>query len=203
MRRDVVVVETGIANIASMCAGLERAGATVALSDSPQTVAAASHVVLPGVGTFGAGMERLEECGLTEVLQQRIVADRPTFAVCVGLQLLFSQSEESPGVQGLAIFDGEVQRFTGPVRVPQLGWNMVVSSEGSTFVQAGYAYFANSYCATSVPDGWAAAYADHGGQFIAAIEKGSVLAAQFHPELSGQWGLGIMRRWLTAGGEGN
>jgi glutamine amidotransferase len=196
---EVLIVRTGTANLASICAGLHRAGATPRLTESPRDVAAAERVVLPGVGAFGAALARLTDKGLDRVLTERIAAGRPTLAVCLGLQLLCDESEETPGVRGLGLVAGRITRFSTAVRVPQLGWNLVAAGDGAPLLRSpGYAYFANSYKLDAAPAGWTAAYADHGGRFVAALERGTVLACQFHPELSGPWGLELLRRWLDA-----
>ena len=90
-------------------------------------------------------------------------------------------------------------RFEDSVRVPQLGWNYVEADESCRIISSGYAYFANSYCARRLPEGWSGAYADHGGRFIAGLERGAVAALQCHPELSASWGVELLQRWLKAG----
>ncbi len=197
----VLVVRTGTANTASVLAGLERAGAAAAVVEDPARVAAARRVVLPGVGALAPAMERLAAGGLGEVLVARIAAGRPTLAVCLGLQLLCSSSEESPGRDGLGVIPGRVTRFGAGLRVPQMGWNRVAPDAGCRLLQPGWAYFANSYRLVEPPPGWAVARADHGGPFVAALERGTVLACQFHPELSGDWGQTLLRRWLARGDE--
>jgi imidazole glycerol phosphate synthase glutamine amidotransferase subunit len=120
----------------------------------------------------------------------------------VGLQVLCDASEESPGVPGLGLVPGTVRRFPSTVRVPQFGWNRVEAPPGG-FLESGYAYYANSYRLDAAPAGWTAATSDHGGPFVGALRRGDVLACQFHPELSGAWGLAMLGRWLrgeTAGG---
>ncbi len=198
---EVVVVRTGTANIASVLAGLRRAGAEPRVSSDPRDVQSARMAVLPGVGTVSAAMARIVEAGLAGPLRRRIEDGRPTLCVCLGLQLLASGSEESPDVEALGVVPGTVTRFTGGVRVPQLGWNRVEAGEGCALLRDGYAYFANSYKLDAAPEGWCAATSDHGGPFVAAMERGSVLACQFHPELSGSWGLELIGRWLAAGRE--
>lgn len=195
---EVLIVPTGTANIASVIAAFARLGAATRLAERPEDVAAASHVMLPGVGAFGASMARLVEHGLDAPLRGRIAADRPTIAICVGHQLLFETSEESPGVAGLGIVPGEVGRFSAGVRVPQFGWNHVHASPDGRLLEDGYAYFANSYRATAAP-GWAVAHAEHGGRFIAAMERGKVIGCQFHPELSGAYGTALLSRFLELG----
>lgn len=193
----LVVVPTGTANTASIFAALRRLGADPVTAGDWTQVDAADRVVLPGVGSFGAAMSEIDRRGLREALAKRVEEGRPTLAVCVGMQLLAATSEESTGVDGLSVIEGEVRRFPGTVRVPQMGWNRVtVPGSGIRFLTDGWAYFANSYRMVDVPRGWAGASTDHGGTFVAAIERGDVLACQFHPELSGPWGSGVLARWL-------
>lgn len=195
--RDVVVVSTGVANTASMAAAFRRCGASVDITDDPARIADAAFVVLPGVGSFAAGMERLRARGLGDAIVERVRAERPLLAVCLGLQLLCVSSEESPGVEGLGVIDARVTRFPAPARTPQFGWNRVDAGAGCRLITIGHAYFANSYRVERQPEGWSSATSVHGGSFVAALERGSVLACQFHPELSGAWGAGLLRRWLS------
>jgi len=193
---DVHVVATGVANTASVMAALRRAGAQPRITTDADEVAAAEHLVLPGVGSFGAAMARLEGDGVAGPLRERVAAGRPTLCVCVGLQVLAEASEESPGVHGLGVLPGTVRRLSGSVRVPQLGWNYVEPGAGRGLLGGGHAYFANSFALVDAPPGWRVASSDHGGRFVAALERGGVLACQFHPELSGAFGLSLLRRWL-------
>jgi imidazole glycerol phosphate synthase glutamine amidotransferase subunit len=198
----VRVVPTGTANMASMIAGLERAGARAQITTDPDRVRSADRLVLPGVGALGAAMDRLAKDGLIQALAARVREGRPTLAVCVGLQILCESSAESPGVRGLGVFSGRVERFDRSVRVPQMGWNRVEADDGCRLIESGFAYFANSYRLVDPPDGFCAAFSDHGGRFVAALERGGVLACQFHPELSGGWGLLLLKRWLERNGGG-
>ena len=194
--RTVVIVDTGVANIASLIAAFERLGCQIRLSAEAEQVERATHLVLPGVGAFRAGMSRLRQAGLEGPRWERLQSGRPTLAVCLGLQLLCSESEESPSEKGLGVIRGQVTRFPDTVRVPQFGWNRVVPGAESRLLRPGYAYFANSYRLTTAPEGWLATLADHGGPFVAALERGAVLACQFHPELSAGWGRALLARWL-------
>ena len=203
MSRPVVtLVETGIANTASVAAAFIRCGAESQPTRDRRCVEDAELLVLPGVGSFGAGMERLETDGLADPIRERVAARRPTLAICLGLQLLCASSEESPGVVGLGVIDGAIEAFPDSVRRPQFGWNRVVPRPGCTLIEPGDAYFANSYRLREAPQGWSAGVADHAGPFVAALENGPVLACQFHPELSGPWGAGVLRRWLAGAREG-
>lgn len=192
----VTIIETGVANTASVAAALRRLNAEPTITSDRETIERADHLVLPGVGTFGAGMRTLREHDLIDVLRARIDADRPTLAVCLGLQLLFASSDESPGVQGLTVFDAHVRAFPEHVRTPQFGWNRVTSPDSASMLRTGYAYFANSFRVIDPPRAGGHAMSDHGGLFVAAIERGNLLACQFHPELSGAWGLDLLGRWL-------
>jgi imidazole glycerol phosphate synthase glutamine amidotransferase subunit len=192
---EVAIVPTGTANLASVQAAFRRLGAEPHIVADAATVASASHVMLPGVGAFGASLARLKEHGLDRALVERIAADRPTIAICVGHQLLFERSEETPGVEGLGIVEAAVTRFPATVRTPQFGWNAVEAGEDCLLLESGYAYFANSYRATEAP-GWTVAVAEHGGRFVAAMEKGNVIGCQFHPELSGDYGAALLSRFL-------
>ena len=200
---EVVVVPTGTANLASVLVGLRRAGASPRVSRDPREVAEAKRVVLPGVGTLAAAAEQIRQAELEQPLADRVRERRPLLAICLGLQLLCELSEESPGFEGLGVVPGRVTRFPGGLRVPQLGWNHIEPDPGCELLEAGYVYFANSYRLERAPEGFAAATSDYGGPFVAALERGSVLACQFHPELSGELGLRLIGRWLAAAdGEG-
>lgn len=201
-----LVVGTGTANTASVLAGLQRAGAAPELTRDPQRVREAQCVVLPGVGTYGAvraTLDSKESSGdsLAAAITDRIRADRPTLCICLGLQLLFEGSEESPDVQGLGLLPGYASRFLGTDRVPQLGWNSVEAAPDCEILASGYAYYANSYRLHASAPGWKVASTDHGGPFLAACERGPIVACQFHPELSGDYGMGILDRWMAAARE--
>lgn len=192
------MVRTGTANLASIAAGLKRAGATPRLVDNPEDVVRADLLVVPGVGTLAAAMERLEQSDVIAPLRDRILSNRPTLSVCLGMQLLCEESEESAGVKGLGCVSERITRFPKGNRIPQLGWNRVRAPLDARFLEDGYFYFANSYCLRETPNGWKGARADYGVPFVAAMEKGSQLACQFHPELSGKAGLRVMERWLES-----
>jgi imidazole glycerol phosphate synthase glutamine amidotransferase subunit len=171
------------------------------VTTDPAQVRAAERVVLPGVGAFGAAMQALRDQQLVEPIVEHVRAGRPLLSICLGLQLLCEASDESPGVGGLELVPGRVSRFGAGVHVPQLGWNRVTPAPGARLLREGYAYFANSYRLERIPDGWSGATSEHGGTFVAAIERGEALACQFHPELSGLFGRELLARWLRCGGQ--
>lgn len=196
----LVVVPTGTANIASVIAAFRRLGADPVIGSDPTAVDNAARVVVPGVGSFGAAMAELDRIGIRQVLARRLDTGRATLVICVGMQLLATASEESDGTRGLGQVESLVERFPDTEWVPQLGWNQVVAGSGCRFLTDGWAYFANSYRIVRSPEGWAAAMSDHGTEFVAGMERGDVLACQFHPELSGSWGSSVLQRWLDATG---
>jgi imidazole glycerol phosphate synthase glutamine amidotransferase subunit len=199
MMTEVVILRTGTANLASVAAAFHRAGCRTRITESAADITAAEHLVLPGVGAFGAVAARINAMDAHEPLVERVDGGRPTLAICLGLQLLASASEESPGVDGLGVLEQTVTSLPPGVRRPQLGWNRVTADPSCALLTDGDAYFANSYKLDRVPDGWRGAVCDHGGSMVAAIERGAVLACQFHPELSGAWGQALVERWLEVG----
>jgi glutamine amidotransferase/cyclase len=197
MRPDVAVLDWGGGNLGSVMRALERLGVPAKLVADPDVARTAERLVFPGVGAFGAVMRRLEERGLAEPLRARLAeAKAPFLGICVGMQVLFESSEESPGVRGLGVFPGAVRRLKAR-KVPQVGWNEVVPAEGEPVVERGHAYFVNSF-ASEAPEGatWVAARTDHEGLFASAVRRGPILAVQFHPEKSGAYGAALLERWL-------
>ena len=192
----VTVVPTGTANLASVAAAFRRLGTALQTAESADDIAQAHQLVVPGVGTFGAAMDHIDQRRWRSALVDRFRKGRPTLAICVGMQLLCDMSEENVDTDGLGIVSETVTRFPADLTVPQLGWNQVTPGPTSRFLRSGWAYFANSYRLGSAPDDWACATTDYGGGFVSAMEKGSVLACQFHPELSGDWGSNLLGRWL-------
>lgn len=201
---NVLLIETGVANVASVRAALTRLGARTVTPRGPDEVAMADAVVLPGVGSFSSGARSLEQQGLTAAIRDRIEADRPTFAVCLGLQLLARSSEESPGTRGIGVLPVHVTKLDAAPRLPHFGWNRVEAVDGS-ILRSGDAYFAHSFAiqdgvedptSTLRSAGWSVATCTEGAPFVAAIERGSIAACQFHPELSGRYGASSLGRWL-------
>jgi imidazole glycerol phosphate synthase glutamine amidotransferase subunit len=193
----VAIVDSGVANLASIKCAFERLAVDAIVTRSPAAVAEASHVVLPGVGSFAAGMSALRETGLDQSVKRAFQEQKPLLAVCLGMQLLGESSEESPGVSGLEIVPGTFRSLPDTVRVPHLGWNGVDAPVGAGLLSSGDAAFANSYCLTEPPTGWEVAWTTHGVRFVSALTRGRVLACQFHPELSSNYGTQLLERWLS------
>jgi imidazole glycerol phosphate synthase glutamine amidotransferase subunit len=197
------IIDTGCANVRSMETALQRAGLETFTARTDRDVIESQFVVLPGVGSFGSALEMLEAQGMADAVRSRIASGAPTLSVCVGLQLLGSGSEESPDARGLGVFGARAERFAPDERVPHMGWNLVRSG----WLPEGHAYFANSYRFGNDAveelrnEGWQIATTWHGGEFVAAMRRGKVLACQFHPELSGSWGEKLLRDWIECGRE--
>ncbi len=192
----VAIVNSGVANLASIKSAFDGLGSNAIVTTDPAVVSDASHVVLPGVGSFGAGMAALKEYGLDKAVRQACETGKPLLAVCLGMQMLAEASEESPGVDGIGVIPGRFEALPNSVRVPHLGWNYVEAPPEGCLLNGGYAAFANSYCLPRAPSGWEAAWTKHGRRFASALVHGRTLACQFHPELSGRWGLDLIDRWL-------
>ncbi len=193
----VVVVDSGVANLASVRAAFSRLGVATGIAGDAATVRGASRLILPGVGAFGAGMASLRTRGLDTAVREAVTEGKPVLAICLGLQAFCEASEETPGVSGLGILAGTCRRLPDESRVPHLGWNVVEPDEGCLAVPGMEAAFANSYALQEPPDGWKCAWTTHGRPFVAGVERDQTVACQFHPELSGVAGAWLLRRWLT------
>jgi imidazole glycerol phosphate synthase glutamine amidotransferase subunit len=199
MSRRIAIIRTGTANLASVWAAFRRLHVPTTVVTRPGELWPDDAVVLPGVGSFAAAIQRLNEAQWTQVLVGRMERDEPTLAICLGLQLLCARSAESPGVAGLGIFPSSVVRFPESVTVPHFGWNTLENARGAYF-EPGFVYYANSYCLRELPAGCDVAVTDYAGRFVAAVRRGRLLACQFHPELSGAHGQRLLRRWLRTAG---
>jgi cyclase len=193
---EVVIVDSGVANLASVEAAFGRLGVETLTTADPGAVRGASHVVIPGVGALGAVINALRARNLDVAIQEAVDAGKPLLAICLGMQLLCERSAESPGIEGLGVIRGSCERLPDEYRVPHLGWNPVVADESCRTLEAMDASFANSFALRVAPSGWSAAWATHGTPFVAALERGRILACQFHPELSGGPGLALIDRWV-------
>jgi|TARA_B110000037_G_scaffold158186_1_gene178457 imidazole glycerol phosphate synthase glutamine amidotransferase subunit len=174
---------------------------------SPQDLEGITHLILPGQGEFGDVMAQLAKRDLVEPLKEWITAGKPYFGICVGFQILFEGSDEAPGVDGLGVVQGRCVRFREEdgKKIPQMGWNGTVpQAEDSGFWKGlgaePYFYFVHSYYPVHTDDEWKTSVTDYAGEkFTAAVEKGKVLACQFHPEKSQDAGLALIQNFLTEG----
>ncbi|HKC29507.1 MAG TPA: imidazole glycerol phosphate synthase subunit HisH [Jatrophihabitans sp.] len=194
----LTVLDYGSGNLRSAQRALERVGADVTVTADHRVASLADALVVPGVGAFAACMAGLRGVGGVGLVSEWVAAQRPLLGICVGMQVLFELGVEH-GVEseGLAVLPGRVERLTAPV-LPHMGWNTVSAADGSRLfagLDAGTRfYFVHSYAAHK-SDGLVS-YAEHGEQFIAAVERGAVSATQFHPEKSGDAGATLLENWL-------
>jgi glutamine amidotransferase len=195
---NVVVLDYGSGNLRSAERALARAGASVSVTSDLAAAAAADGLVVPGVGAYAACMAGIDALGAGPVVRDRVATGRPVLGICVGMQILFEAGDEHGVVTtGLGVLPGEVRRLQAPI-LPHMGWNTVAAAPGSALF-AGLDpgtrfYFVHSYAATGT-DGLVTT-AEHGSPFVAAVERGSLCATQFHPEKSGDAGAALLANWL-------
>jgi len=216
----IVIVDYGMGNLRSVQKALQRVGGEARVSDKAEDVARAERLVVPGVGAFGDAMAALQERGLVEPIKEFVSGGRPFLGICLGLQMLFEESEEvaeapvdvaamkgRPLPQGLGLLAGRVERFSRSVveaglKVPHMGWNAVeIVQEAPLFDgmprQGVYFYFAHSYYAAPARKADVAAVTDYGGRFTSAVAAGNIMATQFHPEKSQEAGLRLLENFVT------
>ncbi|GAA0477203.1 imidazole glycerol phosphate synthase subunit HisH [Halococcus dombrowskii] len=201
----MAVVDYGLGNLRSVTRGLERAGASVDVSDDPAEFTTADGIVLPGVGAFREGVENAGP--YREALLEAAADGTPVFGICLGMQMLLTTSEEADRagegeVEGLDLIPGRNRRFTGDMKVPHMGWNELAVERDHPLVDGvngEYAYFVHSYYAAPDDEGATVASTEYGTRFpsIVADESGTVFGTQFHPEKSGETGLRILRNFVT------
>lgn len=198
----IAVIDYGAGNLFSVEKALAQFADDVAVTGDERLVLAADKLVLPGVGDFGECMNNLESTGLIPAIRQRVADGVLLLGICVGEQILFEGSEESPEAKGLGIFKGMVRRIHAPgLKVPHMGWNSVDFSEPRhpLFKNLGehpYFYFVHSYHCVPEDGGIVAAAAEYGGRLTAAVARNNVMATQFHPEKSGDAGLQVLKNFV-------
>ena len=195
----VAVLDYGIGNLRSAQKALQKVGADARLTADPAEIAAAEGVVLPGVGAFGRCMEALRDSGLDKAALDAVAA-RPFLGICVGMQLLYEGSDESPDVAGLGVLPGRCRLLPATVKRPQMQWN-TLDVVGEPRLLAGierpvWVYFVHSYAAE--PHDGVVATCDYGGPVVAAVERERLWATQFHPEKSGAAGLRLLQNFVES-----
>lgn len=192
----LIVLDYGAGNLKSITNILEKVGIEYNLTNKKEDILDADRIILPGQGHFGQFMESLNSKGLTESLIQKINSGTPFLGICLGIQVLFEESEEAPDVKGLGIFSGKVQRFTEG-KIPQIGWNELKITKNNNILSNDYVYFVNSYHVVPQNAEIVSAYSNYYVDFVAAIEYKNICAFQFHPEKSGEVGFEFFKRWIN------
>jgi glutamine amidotransferase len=200
---DVVIVDYGMGNLRNVQKAFEHIGVPARISSAAEDLAQADGLVLPGVGAFGDAMANLRAGGLVEPIRQAVRADRPFLGICLGLQLLFEESEEMGTYRGLGVLPGRVVRFGTELKVPHIGWNQLDLTGGVSSTNAllegipdhSYAYFVHSYYVVPADPACILARTDYGVQFASVVGQGNLYGAQPHPEKSQQVGLRLLRNF--------
>ncbi|MBQ4636920.1 MAG: imidazole glycerol phosphate synthase subunit HisH [Akkermansia sp.] len=197
------IIDYGAGNLASVCNSFHTIGVEGKLVRTPADLTDITHLVLPGVGAFGDCAAALRKQNLAESICQWISQDKPFLGICIGYQILFESSDETPGAQGLGVFKGHVRRFAdNGLKIPHMGWNAVtpLRAEAPIWTDMGespYFYYVHSYYPVPQDKGLIAATSSYGDTFAAAVIKGRVIATQFHPEKSQVQGLRLLKNFLT------
>jgi glutamine amidotransferase len=194
----ITIVDYGMGNLRSVQKGFERMGYSARVTRSPKEIGSAAGIVLPGVGAFGACMENLERFGLTEPVREFVLAKKPFLGICLGYQLLFSESEEFGPHKGLDLFPGKVLGFRpdNGLKVPHMGWNQIERKKETPFLsgieEADYVYFVHSFYVVPQDPSLVATTTSYGNSFASSIATDHLFACQFHPEKSQAVGLRIL-----------
>ncbi len=199
----IAILDYDAGNIKSVEKAMQLLGQEVTITRDRETVLGAEKVILPGVGAFGDAMGKIHQYGLFDVIHEVVDRGTPFLGICLGLQLLFERSDESPGVEGLGILKGEILRIpeTPGLKIPHMGWNSLeFHNDGRLFrdlPQESYVYFVHSYYLKAEDEGIVTAVTEYGTQIHASVEQGNVFACQFHPEKSSDAGIRILKNFLS------
>lgn len=196
------IIDYDAGNLRSVSKALEALGETPVITRDRKLLLKADKVILPGVGSFGDAMGKLNQYGLTEVIQEIAASGKPFLGICLGLQLLFESSEESPGVKGLGLLKGQILRIPEApgLKIPHMGWNSLNIAEGARLFNGiengAYVYFVHSYYCKAEDESIVAASAEYSAHIHASVEQDNIFACQFHPEKSSSIGLQILKNFI-------
>ncbi|MBM2832022.1 MAG: imidazole glycerol phosphate synthase amidotransferase subunit [Dehalococcoidia bacterium] len=200
----ITIVDYGASNLSSVAKAISHLGYSATVTSSPKEVAAAKVIVLPGVGAAGDTMSRLGSLGLIAPLVKAVREGKPFLGVCLGLQILFTSSEESGGLDCLNVLPGQVRRLPSSVKVPHIGWNQVRQKAPHDVFKGipdeAHFYFVHSYYADPDDRSLVVGETEYGVRFASAVARGNLVATQFHPEKSGDWGLMFYRNFFRFAG---
>ena len=198
----IAIIDYDAGNIKSVEKALQKLGAEVLITKNAETILHADKVILPGVGAFGDAMANLKRYGLDEVIHQVVKKGTPFLGICLGLQLLFERSDETPGVEGLGILKGEILRIPekDDLKIPHMGWNSLHLQNGGRLFKGlseqSYVYFVHSYYLKAEEEEIVKATTEYSVNIHASVEQGNVFACQFHPEKSSDVGLAILKNFV-------
>ena len=198
----IAIIDYDAGNTRSVEKAITYLGGDCRITADKSVILQAERVILPGVGAFGSAMERLDSTGLSDTIRAVVKKGTPFLGICLGLQLIFEESEESPGVEGLKLLKGKIRRLpdTEGLRIPNIGWNSLdIIRRGRLFeglASSDFVYFVHSYYLEAEDRGCVTAQIDYGVKADVAIESGNIFATQFHPEKSSETGLKILENFL-------
>ena len=190
----ITIIDYKSGNLKSISNGFKKIGADYQITDDKELIADSDYLVLPGVGAFGSAMENLE--AFRDVISEHVASDKPFLGICLGQQVLMSESEESPNVRGLDLFKGNVELLKGDVKIPHMGWNRLKVTNSSPILEGidgEYFYFVHSYHVIPDDDEIIAGVCDYGGDVVASLSQNNLFSTQFHPEKSGKAGFKIFK----------
>ncbi len=198
----IAIIDYDAGNMKSVEKALDFLGAEYIVSRNEEEMRKADKLILPGVGAFGDAMSKLDSYGLSAVIKELVGAGKPILGICLGLQLMFEESEETPGVRGLSLLKGKIVRFDDSfgLKIPQIGWNSLEFPKTSKLFagveEGSYVYFVHSYYLKAEEESIVAATCEYGNHVHAAVEAGNIYACQFHPEKSSDVGLRILKNYI-------
>ncbi|MGN1131299.1 MAG: imidazole glycerol phosphate synthase subunit HisH [Ruminococcus sp.] len=199
----IAIIDYGAGNIQSVYKALKFIGAECKVTDNKEEIMNADGAILPGVGSFGDTMDTMNSRNINDTVIEFTKSEKPFLGICLGLQLLFPESEESPGVKGLSIFEGKISKIPnqeGTLKIPHMGWNSISIKQKDGIFKGiegePYVYFVHSYYLDAKDKDIVAATTSYGVEIDAAVQKGNIIATQFHPEKSGDVGLKMLKNFV-------
>ena len=195
----IAIIDYGMGNLHSVSKAIERLGYEARVTSDPGVILAAEGAILPGVGAFGDAMANLRDTGLGAVVKEYAATEKPLLGICLGMQLLFDESEEHGRHEGLGLLPGRVVRFQGPYKVPHMGWNELIFLQDSPLfegLEPGHVYFVHSYHVLPDRKEDLLAVTDYYQPVTAIVGRGNLYGMQFHPEKSGSLGRALLERFL-------
>ena len=196
------IINYGAGNLRSLKNAFEKISVSSAIVNSPGELGKCSKIVLPGVGAFGEIMLNMRKCGMDRAIIDSIDSGKPFLGICLGMQALFEWSEENLGTSGLGVLKGQVRRFSGTLKVPQMGWNKIEIERDSKLFEniatGSFVYFANSFFPEPADNSLVLSRTTYGKPFCSALDKGNLFAVQFHPEKSGETGLRVLKNFAKS-----
>jgi len=196
----IAIIDYGMGNLKSVTNAFKRLGADVVITQEREVIWASNAIVLPGVGAFGKCVENLKRLQLFDFIKEIIIQGKLYLGICLGMQILFEESEEAPGVKGMGVVKGKVPRFTGDVKVPHMGWNNIEIIKTHPIFEGidrgSHFYFVHSFFCKPEEEEVTATTTTYGFVFASSVQRGNVFACQFHPEKSLRIGLQLLRNFI-------